>query len=301
MAPTHPAWCRSPSSGATIRAAASRRSSGARRRPAPPPVRRRPGGRTRPNGSGKGSGASVAGSMPCSRSQATMAERSAVRPCVQVCTITCSTSSRCGNCDMGSSPWASVAASSTAKTCFHTSQCSVRLRQSPSIAVPGHWPLHCRKKRQPWHPPCSGVCGEVRGSARSRRGRPSRSRCPACWSDRSSSAARCPRGPGPPRRVGVAGLPDAAHSLVPTSEQAPHLGVQIELKALEVPGRGQQRGAARRCSRRRAAPGRARPPRRRPRAGARGPMSGRGGRGRRARPRARQGVPPPRSPGAGSR
>ena len=38
---------------------------------------------------------------------------------------------------------------------FHRSQCSVRLRQSPSMAVPGHWPLHMRKNRHPAQPPCS--------------------------------------------------------------------------------------------------------------------------------------------------
>jgi hypothetical protein len=33
--------------------------------------------------------------------------------------------------------------------CIHSAQCSVRLRQSPSTAVPGHWPLHIRKNRHP--------------------------------------------------------------------------------------------------------------------------------------------------------
>ena len=68
-----------------------------------------------------------------------------------------SSSLRCGARDRGWLPSESICNSMYVNKPFHTAQKLLRFRQSPSIAVPGHWPRHMRKNRHPAQPQCS--CG----------------------------------------------------------------------------------------------------------------------------------------------
>ena len=55
---------------------------------------------------------------------------------------------RCGLSEIGVRPSATSSASNRSNSAIHKLHLLDRLRQSPSIAPPGHWPLHITKKRQ---------------------------------------------------------------------------------------------------------------------------------------------------------